>query len=323
LAELLNQVGEERLQAKAKRILSWQAGVLPFMKRDERTDQALYQGIMEALGYARNQESFKSLAQKLPLWRLEELVSEQPPSFKLASLQALLLGMAGLLPGQRIKRNGDGDQWEEQLEWLWNSFGIKETMRETDWHFFKVRPVNFPTRRLAAASYLVAKYSGQELSQNILKSVSQVEFKNAAIELEKPLLVITNGYWANHFDFGIRGCNPTLIGREKAREIVVNILLPFSFAWADLTADVELKNRVLSLYNNYPKTTPNKLTKYMETKLFGQNSSPRVSSACQQQGLIHLYQTYCRESACHQCPVSKRHRANRSLPCFRSGTMRE
>jgi hypothetical protein len=304
LAELLNQAGEERFKAKAERILKlWQSdGKSSSM---EKADQVLYQGIMEALGYARNQEPFRNLAQKLPLWWLEELILGQPSPLRLVTLQALLFGMAGLLPRQRVKRSGDGDHWEEGLERLWDSFAIKETMNETEWHFFKVRPANFPSRRLAAASYLLTKYLGQGLSQDTLRLVSRFNSRNALIELERSLLVVASGYWANHFDFGVSGWNPTLIGWGRAREIVVNILLPFCFAWAELAAEVKLKNRVLELYHSYPKLAQNRLTKYMEVKLFPLNSPQRASSACQQQGLIHLYQTYCLKSACHQCPLSK------------------
>ena len=41
------------------------------------------------------------------------------------------------------------------------------------------------------------------------------------------------GYWAGRFDFGkgYPGLNKWLIGRTRAAEIVINILLPFIHAW--------------------------------------------------------------------------------------------
>ena len=177
-------------------------------------------------------------------------------------------------------------------------------MKRTDWHFFRVRPENFPPRRIAAASHLLAKYGARRLPEKISNLVSRLHPGQGHQELEQRLLTGTRGYWARHYDFGIEvEWSPNLIGRGRSREIAVNVLLPFSFAWAKATSQSYLQNQAIELYRSYPRAGENRITKYMAEQIFGQSRPRLVNSACRQQGLIHLYKTYCLNWQCHTCPL--------------------
>ena len=278
VAGLLDKAGEERFFVKAEQFKGELA--------TQGAEEVLYRGIMKALGYAKNKEPFTELAKRLPLIALKEFIYEKDISF----LQALLLGMAGLLPSQRYIKDGiEG----ERLEEIWKSLGIKERMEGMEWRFFRVRPENFPTRRIIALSYLLHKYRGR-----LLEDLGQlINWTCSYRELEKALIVTTDGYWANHCDFGMEiSWNPTLIGRGRAREIVVNILLPFFFTMG-------MEEKMLRLYRSYPRLMENRITKYMEKKIFGGHNPKLVNSALHQQGLIHLYKTFCDEGKCDSCPL--------------------
>ena len=175
-------------------------------------------------------------------------------------------------------------------------------MNISEWRFFRVRPENFPSRRIVAASYLIVGCGG-ELLENLLIPISQPSLSKAQKELEKNFLIKVNGYWASHFDFGIEaGWCPTLIGQGRARDIIVNAVLPFSFAWADKASLPRLKDQSMKLYQNYPTLQGNWITRYMEEQIFNDQKT-RISSARCQQGLIHLYNTFCVEHKCHHCPL--------------------
>jgi hypothetical protein len=78
----------------------------------------------------------------------------------LAQQQARLMGTAGLLPsqcGQWHRASGISREWVDKLEKVWSSLRQTEVMSERDWRLFKVRPNNFPTRRIAAVSYLLLR----------------------------------------------------------------------------------------------------------------------------------------------------------------------
>jgi hypothetical protein len=289
LNKLLTNAGMKRFKAKASL----------FRKALNKDDagQVVYQGIARALGYAQNAGPCQELARMLPVRKLIKNVSTTAD----LAQQALLLGHAGLLPAQRHRSVKDREAIK--LEKIWHSAGVTEVMKESDWCFFRVRPDNFPTRRLIALSCLVSRYYKSGLLQGILRLVKKAPAGDEHRWLESGLAVASHGYWENHFDFGVvTGRASVLIGCEKASAIVINIVLPFVSAWAELDSDSKLKKKAVEIYRRYPRTGDNELTRYMKQQL-RLRPDARLS-ACQQQGLIHLFNNYCRRRNCSQCPVA-------------------
>jgi len=299
IARFLDNAGEERFLTKAAR---FQADLA-----QSEASQLLYEGIMAALGYSKNKLPFLELAGRLPLQTLESLTQGKIPEEEcLARQQALLLGTAGLLPSQRPHwhlKNKIDDQWLEKLEELWASAPQPEVMSAKSWHLFKVRPSNFPVRRIAAMSYLTLRYREKGIFIEVVNKISEVAASQGHHGLEKALMITAKGYWAVHFDFGsgIRLGIPTLLGRNRAADIVVNVLLPFTFAWSNLISKPELASQVLNLYRHYPRLVTNTIERHMSHQLG--LTSDLVDSAQRQQGLIHIYNTLCSQGECHRCPL--------------------
>ena len=289
LSTLLTAAGLKRFRAK----------VASFDKALNKEDagQVIYQGIARALGYTQNAPQFQELAQRLPVTQLIENAGPIPD----VALKALLLGHAGLLPSQRARPIKDSEAI--RLEKIWRSFRISETMKETDWCFFRVRPDNFPTRRLVALSILLSRYGQSGLSQGILGLVEKAPEHNGHCWLENGLVAAASGFWRNHFDFGVSTSRDSaLIGREKASAVILNTVLPFAAAFGRWNSDSRLKKQATEIYAGYPARGDNELTRYMKQQL---RLEPNIRlSACQQQGLIHLFHAYCRRRNCLQCPVA-------------------
>jgi len=123
--------------------------------------------------------------------------------------------------------------------------------------------------------------------------------------LEAGLVVTSNSYWGTHFDLGsgIRIDNSPLLGKGRAADIVVNVLLPFIFAWGRLNSHPELEQKSHGLYQSYPRLAVNAVEQHMIRQL-GLNGS-LVNSARRQQGLIHVYNTLCTQGKCHGCQLGK------------------
>lgn len=289
LNKLLTNAGVKRFKAKASLFRK------ALNKDDAR--QVVYQGIARALGYAQNAGPCQELARRLPI---SKLTKNGGPTADLAQ-QALLLGHAGLLPSQRHR--SVKDRQAIKLEKIWHSAGVTEAMKESDWCFFRVRPDNFPIRRLIALSCLISHYHKTGLLQGILRLVKKAPAGTERRWLESGLAVASRGYWENHFDFGVvTGRASALIGCEKASAIVINTVLPFVAAWAELDSDSKLKKKAKEIYRRYPGTGDNELTRYMRQQL-KLRPDTRLS-ACQQQGLIHLFNASCRYRNCSQCPLA-------------------
>jgi hypothetical protein len=274
LGRLLDEAGEERFRLKGGRFAA--------AMREETPSQVLYRGIMGALGYTRNKEQFEELACRLPLAALENFCRGKPPYEQVSALRALLLSTAGLLE----------DDDAEQVQCY--PGGVKP-MSSSCWHLFRVRPENHPARRLTGAAHLLSRYLDEGLLPGILRLVE--ESRSDIGRLEAGFMVSAEG----HRCYGERA----LIGQGRAREIAINIALPFAFAWAEANSQASLAEQALRLYRVYPRSGGNEITRDL-LKLLGSRASAVVDSARRQQGLLHLDKTFCRPRRCDVCPLAQR-----------------
>ena len=305
IGKFLDSAGRNRFFSKAARFEASIAQV--------GAGQSLYQGIMGALGYYKNRLPFQELARRLPLRLLESIARDKISDGEcLARQQALILGTAGLLPSQHYNGHQDrlDDEWIGTLEKLWASLHSIEAMPPNSWHLFRIRPSNFPIRRLIAMSYLLLRYRRKGVLEEMVNIIKETPLNKGHRRLEAALVVITDGYWASHFDFGSNSRieSPALLGRGRAADIVVNVLLPFVFVWGKLNSQPELSRKAFALYHNYPRLSVNTIERHM-IKQIGLDSS-LVNSAQRQQGLIHIYNTLCTQGKCDCCLLGSKVSSN-------------
>ncbi len=300
---VLDAAGDRRFAARVADLKTALNGV--------GAEQSLYQGIMGALGYAKNKISMIELAQRMPLDRLAAPVSStMTDDAYLVRCQGLLTGMAGLLPSQRAGcrgyDNGTGE-WVDRLERAWEAYGETATMSVSDWSFFKIRPGNFPGRRIAAMSYLLLRFRQEGLLNGLIHEIEKASPDNKGIVLVRSLLVAAEGYWGSHLDLDLPGGRsiPALLGKNRVEVIVVNVLLPFAVARGQVNDRPGLAEKSLEMYRRYPVLPENTLERHMRSQ-FG-ISRYSVNSARRQQGLIHVYKTLCSQGKCDECPLN-RHR---------------
>ncbi len=184
LLEQIDQLGQRRFKDKA---LLYEAECAA--DPTNGAVQAFWAGLLEALGYASNKKPFRKLAAVLPFSAILELERigrqrHEPFEERLLTLEAALLGAAGLLPGQRRLPKAKSNQAEffsegieiiepledwaagiyvEELErrWHWLERQIRAgsefaPLRENDWTFARLRPPNHPARRIAGLARWVA-----------------------------------------------------------------------------------------------------------------------------------------------------------------------
>lgn len=268
---------------------------------EKEPGQVLFRSIARALGYDKNVNPFEKLADKLPLNILESIKDKSSTNNR-----ALLLGTAGLLPSQRSMIGYDElkEKTEiKQLETIWRSSNMTAVMNRSTWCFYRVRPDNFPSRRIVALSCFVTRHCQSGFLKSLMKLVGEAPGKGGYRWLEHELTVSAQGYWAGHFDFGIATTRSSaLIGRSRAAEIIINVLLPFAYAYGRLAAEPDLKRKAINLYISYPGQENNQLMRFMKQQL-SLDRNDKLSAA-QQQGLIHIFKTFCRYRNCHECLIS-------------------
>lgn len=301
VAGLLEASGDERFRLKASALQQDFDG--------KGAEQALYEAVMGALGYSRNKQAFTKLARSLPLELLRGLVAGEPPESRLLRLQALLLGSAGLLDGdceRQIISKGAAGEWET-LKRLWVGAGLEQAMSRREWRLSGIRPGNSPLRRLAAASHLIHRFSASGWVTPLLESVLSAPVSRRGVQdIEKVFLVGADSTGAGSFGQKLWPVPPALLGPGRASEIVVNVALPFCFAWAQTARHADLEKKALALYRFHPGNDNNGIIKQMLQRIWQAETPPGVQTAARQQGLTHLYLNFCRERKCAMCPLGSR-----------------
>lgn len=141
-------------------------------------------------------------------------------------------------------------------------------LNHRDWVLFGVRPGNLPQRRIHGLCHLVARHGASPTAAFAAAVVRAWQARRPARLVES--LMATG-----------------LIGPGRAREMVINAVLPWAYAWGELASWKELQHAAVGCYRAFPCSGENAITREA-ARLLG--LSPHVArGACQQQGLIHLY----------------------------------
>ncbi|MBI2865591.1 MAG: DUF2851 family protein [Chloroflexi bacterium] len=305
VAGCLDKAGHLRLAGKAA---AFEAAIA-----SRGVEAALYEGLIEALGYAKNREPFRQLAQLLPLASLEGYLQGRGQTEAIRRAEALLLGVAGLLPGQR-RRAPPGDYAVSDLAALeaeWTRLDGSHWMAEGQWNFCRTRPENYPTRRIGGAARLVVRAlapKGQPgLVSFLLGSLDQPTAAAARRAIVNALQVAGEArpvLPGRTLDCPAGPRSTSLIGRGRAMALAINVVLPFAVAYGNLTSQSSLADRARWAYFAFPRLPSDAVVRQMCRRLFGASASSLVDSALRQQALHHIFKELCRPRRCHDCQLS-------------------
>lgn len=317
ISHFLDYAGDERILIKKSRF-----------EKDLITqtfEQVFYQTIMESLGYKNNKGQFKHLASIVSINDLRSLIPHDiSVNQRSKMIQALLLGMAGLLPGQsslykQVRDKGTLD-YVKEIEGTWSEIKSKiknERMDGKLWSFKYCRPGNYPTRRIAAISRLLADNLETGLFRLLLKSFDKIDSsknkdrqsKEIIKNSESIFLELYDGFWSFYYTFGGKKSKKRecLIGKERSSTIFVNIVIPILLAYARKKDDLSLEEKLFGAYKLHTKLSSNNIIKFMNCRIFGKDVKKRntVNSARRQQGLLQIYRDFCESDdiACQRCAL--------------------
>lgn len=241
--------------------------------------KVLFGLIAKALGGKINGEQLKDLLYLIDLRWLGKL------NFSSQKSEALLLGYAGLL--ENLKSD------DEYIIWLQSEFEYQKKLFQISpinpviWKYSRMHPVNFPDIRIAQmAAILCSKVSF--LNFETPKEISH--FFNS---------IVLNEFWDNHFQLG----HPTTrkstnIGKDLSNRILINAIIPFTYAQGMIKNDEQLKKRAIDWLKKIP-AEKNKITRNFK------NTSIKNKTAFHSQAIIQLYNTCCKQKKCLFCKIGK------------------
>lgn len=298
---ILEAQGERRFLEKALAYEQALACVSP--------DQVLYEGLADALGYSNNREPFILLARSLPYAVLKGMIAGKSDQKACSIAQALLFGTAGLLPSQSSGGGSLPSNRESELPSdlvrIWRKSGFDACLKASAWRFSGLRPGNDPVRRIAGLASLVTRLP-EGLTGFLLDKVRSPDSPQVCSEIRKVMQVeMRTGEIKSGLPGVVAGwgAGKSLIGRSRAADIVLNVVLPFAYGYGELVSDMALMSNAKHAYANHPRLCENWVTRYVSAKVFGSNRPVFPLRASHQQGMLGLYYRYCRDRHCHSCPV--------------------
>jgi hypothetical protein len=115
---------------------------------------------------------------------------------------------------------------------------------------------------------------------------------------------VGDAYWRTHGDCGRPLRRPAaLLGPERASDAVVNTVLPWAAALGRRDSNWLLERAAEAAYRAHPPLAHNQITRHMARQIIGAAARGVLTTACRQQGLIHIYRGWCDARACAACPA--------------------
>mgnify|MGYP000872832711 CR=1 FL=1 len=254
-------------------------------------DQALYEGMMEALGYDKNKQNMLTLAQSIPLRSVREWQSEGMTALELVSV---LCCASGLL--KRSRNHLDAalyamvwDTYEHQHYFAQNL--------EIPWQLFRIRPASHPIYRIFAIASLIHKTYSQGFLDYWLEQAQPLNSR-----ARQAFSAFTNVFTDSAMPGAEKLPKP---GKGLIGNIYVNIFLPVSYMYFEKHSDAEAQQRILEFYAGFPALQENHITRHMGRYLSPAHNQLANSKTVLQQGLIELFHRFCNYHLCSECAAAK------------------
>jgi hypothetical protein len=261
----------ERLQRKSDYVLQ----VLHTNKNN--WEETCWQLLARNFGIKINEDAFERIAHKLPLNYLSKHRNQ------LITMEALLLGQAGLLKGPFA------DEYTRLLLREYNFQCTKHHLSQESpaiVQFLRMRPASFPTIRLAQLAAVLHK-SGQLFSK--------IKEANSLKEIIQLLEISASDYWNTHYLLDMASpWKEKRLGKEMVNNIIINTVVPILFSYGAYHSDASYKDKVLGWLMEIPNEK-NKITNSW-TGLGIANHH-----AYDSQALIELTTRYCKKKKCLDC----------------------
>ena len=269
----LERMAVERLQEKSK------TAEKTLTSNQFDWEDTLYRLLLRYFGMKVNNEAFETLSTLLPFKTLMKHADQ------LAQLEAMLLGCAGFLS---IESDDNYPQLlKREFAVMRSKFNLI-TMPVEQWKFLRMRPVNFPTVRLAQLAQIIHRHSC------LFSKVKEAQTVN---EVKTLFDVQASSYWDSHYRFSIEGpSKPKHLGEGTADVLIINAVVPLLFCYGKFHKDQSYCEKALRFLEDTP-AEDNTIIRHFAT------IGMKADNAMQSQALLYLHNRYCHQKRCLECSI--------------------
>lgn len=269
LEEYAKQILNERFEQKMK----WVKSEFIDIKLNR-----IYEVFMVVLGMPQNKHGFIKLAQALPYSLIRKYKCDKH------KLEALLFGVSGLLDISNSK-----NEYVIRLKATFKYLSILHKLTpltRSDWVFLRIRPMAFPTVRLALLA---------DLFYNVL-TLEEFVLNTPFIKTRQLLNSLkTSEFWMTHYVFDKTSKESSKsIGKSTVLKLWINAIIPLRMLYSDSIKDT--LEEVFQFLKEQPKEHNRILS------LMGENGFLNLT-AFDSQFNLHLYKYYCIPRKCLNCGI--------------------
>lgn len=244
-------------------------------------EDVCYVTLARNFGFGINNDAFERLARRTPL----RLLGKHSDS--VLQIEALLFGQAGMLDAQNPGMDSYYNQLCTEYAFLSNKFQLTPMEKES-WKLFRIRPQNFPYRRIAMLAQFIE--GGFRMMNRILETEGEKEMR-ALFEVE------LSGYWTKHYTFGKPNERATAtLSRSSIDIILINTVAPLLYAYGELTGNYEMTDKAIKLLEDL-RAESNSIVSHFVA--YGIDCPDALTS----QALVQLKREYCDARKCIYCKI--------------------
>jgi hypothetical protein len=241
-------------------------------------EAVLFCMLAKNFGLNTNGETFLKIAKSIPYTVIRK------ESVEVANLESLLFGMADLFPID-AEDNYTKDL-KKRFEYISQKHKLgKMTIEPVQ--FFKHRPDNFPTIRLAQLAMLYHK------QQNLFSKIIVAKTVKDLYQLFK---VTTSNYWQTHYQFDKESPKKKKqFSKSFIDLLVINTIVPIQFAYAK-SLGKEASESLIDLLREVAAEKNIIIEKFSGFGI-------KAGNAFESQSILQLKNEYCNYSKCLQCAL--------------------
>jgi hypothetical protein len=229
-------------------------------------------------GLNTNGETFLKIAKSIPFTIIRK------ESVEVENIESLLFGMADLIPVDA--EDNYTKELKKRFYYITQKYSLKDINTEPV-QFFKHRPDNFPTIRLAQLAMLYHK------QQNLF---SKVIVAKTVKELRQLFDITISDYWQTHYQFDKASPKKKKqFSKSFIDLLVINTIVPIQFAYVK-SQGKETSESLIDLLREVAAEKNIIIEKFS-------NFGIKAKNAFETQSLLQLKNEYCNHGKCLQCAV--------------------
>ena len=262
----------DRLERKSEEINTL------LQEKNNNFEAVLFQLLIKNFGLKVNGNSFLRLAQSVDYSVIKKL------SFHANQLAALLFGQAGFL--EEETEDDYQKELRKEYDYLKHKFKLNH-IPKNEFSFFRMRPNNFPTIRIAQLVALFHKH------QNLFSKLIALDNLEEFYEL---FTVVVNPFWQTHYNFdSISKKSPKKITTSFVDLLIINTIIPLQFLYQKSRGEVDEEFFLVLLKKMKPEKN-SIISKFFEIGVSSKN-------AFDTQALLELKNNYCAPKRCLECAI--------------------